>query len=109
MSRPHFARRVRGRRALTLAFAPRLIIQLSGGCQISPVAPFRLHRPWHFQPAYSLSSASVTHLEAPRRAGFVIEAFARGKSIAQPVAGAELAIREAARSNDVFVDCREAA
>ena len=34
MSRPHFARRVRGRRALTLAFAPRLIIQLSGGCQI---------------------------------------------------------------------------
>ena len=35
MSRPRFARRVRGRRALTLAFAPRLIIQLSGGCQIS--------------------------------------------------------------------------
>ena len=34
MSRPRFARRVRGRRALTLAFAPRLIIQLSGGCQI---------------------------------------------------------------------------
>src|SRR5208282_559943 len=34
-SRPRFARRVRGRRALTLAFAPRLIIQLSGGCQIS--------------------------------------------------------------------------
>ena len=30
-----FARRVRGRRALTLAFAPRLTIQLSGGCQIS--------------------------------------------------------------------------
>ena len=35
MSRPPFARRVRGRRALTLAFAPRLIIQLSRGCQIS--------------------------------------------------------------------------
>ena len=35
MSRPRFARRVRGRRALTLAFAPRLIVQLSGGCQIS--------------------------------------------------------------------------
>ena len=35
MSRPRFARRVRGRRALTLVFAPRLIIQLSGGCQIS--------------------------------------------------------------------------
>ena len=35
MSRPRFARRVRGHRALTLAFAPRLIIQLSGGCQIS--------------------------------------------------------------------------
>jgi hypothetical protein len=35
VSRPRFARRVRGRRALTLAFAPRLIIQLSGGCQIS--------------------------------------------------------------------------
>jgi hypothetical protein len=34
VSRPRFARRVRGRRALTLAFAPRLIIQLSGGCQI---------------------------------------------------------------------------
>ena len=34
MSRPRFARRVRGRRALTLAFAPRLIIQLSGECQI---------------------------------------------------------------------------
>jgi len=32
VSRPRFARRVRGRRALTLAFAPRLIIQLSGGC-----------------------------------------------------------------------------
>jgi hypothetical protein len=36
VSRPRFARRLRGRRALTLAFAPRLIIQLSGGCQISP-------------------------------------------------------------------------
>jgi hypothetical protein len=35
VSRPRFARRVRGRRALTLAFASRLIIQLSGGCQIS--------------------------------------------------------------------------
>ena len=35
VSRPRFARRVRGRRALTLVFAPRLIIQLSGGCQIS--------------------------------------------------------------------------
>ncbi len=35
MSRPRCARRVRGRRALTLAFAPRLIIRLSGGCQIS--------------------------------------------------------------------------
>ena len=35
MSRPRLARRVRGRRALTLAFAPRLIIQLSRGCQIS--------------------------------------------------------------------------
>ena len=35
MSRPRFAGRVRGRRALTLAFAPRLILQLSGGCQIS--------------------------------------------------------------------------
>ncbi len=35
MSRPRFARRGGGRRALTLAFAPRLIIQLSGGCQIS--------------------------------------------------------------------------
>ena len=35
MSRPRFARRVRGPRALTLAFAPRLILQLSGGCQIS--------------------------------------------------------------------------
>jgi hypothetical protein len=34
VSRPRFARRVRGRRALTLAFAPQLIIQLSGGCQI---------------------------------------------------------------------------
>jgi len=34
VSRPRFARRVRGRRALTLAFAPRLIIQPSGGCQI---------------------------------------------------------------------------
>ena len=34
MSRPRFARRIRGRRALTPAFAPRLIIQLSGGCQI---------------------------------------------------------------------------
>jgi hypothetical protein len=34
VSRPRFARRVRGQRALTLAFAPRLIIQLSGGCQI---------------------------------------------------------------------------
>src|ERR1700674_5752821 len=34
VSRPRFARRVRGRRALTLAFAPRLSIQLSGGCQI---------------------------------------------------------------------------
>ena len=34
MSRPRFARRIRGRRALTLAFAPRLIIQLSGGCHI---------------------------------------------------------------------------
>jgi len=34
VSRPRFARRLRGRRALTLAFAPRLIIQLSGGCQI---------------------------------------------------------------------------
>ena len=33
MSRPRFARRVRGLRALTLAFAPRLIIQLSGECQ----------------------------------------------------------------------------
>jgi hypothetical protein len=35
VSRPRFARRVRGRRALTLAFAPRLIIQLSGECRIS--------------------------------------------------------------------------
>jgi hypothetical protein len=35
VSRPRFARRVRGPRALTLAFAPRLIIQLSGGGQIS--------------------------------------------------------------------------
>jgi hypothetical protein len=35
VSRPRFARRVRGPRALTLAFAPRLIIQLSGACQIS--------------------------------------------------------------------------
>jgi hypothetical protein len=35
VSRPRFARRVRGQRALTLAFAPRLILQLSGGCQIS--------------------------------------------------------------------------
>jgi hypothetical protein len=35
VSRPRFARRVHGRRALTLAFAPRLTIQLSGGCQIS--------------------------------------------------------------------------
>jgi len=35
VSRPRFARRVRGRRALTLAFAPRLILQPSGGCQIS--------------------------------------------------------------------------
>jgi hypothetical protein len=35
VSRPRFARRVRGRRTLTLAFAPRLIIQLSGGRQIS--------------------------------------------------------------------------
>ena len=34
MSRPRFARRVRGRRALTLAFAPRLIIQLFRECQI---------------------------------------------------------------------------
>ena len=34
MSRPRFARRIRGRRALTLAFAPRLIIPLSGACQI---------------------------------------------------------------------------
>jgi len=34
MSRPRFARRIRGRRALTLAFEPRLVIQLSGGCQI---------------------------------------------------------------------------
>jgi hypothetical protein len=34
VSRPRFARRLRGRRALTLAFAPRLTIQLSGGCQI---------------------------------------------------------------------------
>jgi hypothetical protein len=34
VSRPRFARRVRGQRALTLTFAPRLIIQLSGGCQI---------------------------------------------------------------------------
>jgi len=34
VSRPRFARGVRGRRALTLALAPRLIIQLSGGCQI---------------------------------------------------------------------------
>ena len=34
VSRPRFARRLRGRRALTLAFAPRPTIQLSGGCQI---------------------------------------------------------------------------
>jgi hypothetical protein len=34
VSRPRFARRVRGRRALTLAFALRLILQLSGGCEI---------------------------------------------------------------------------
>jgi hypothetical protein len=34
VSRPRFARRVRGHKALTRAFAPRLIIQLSGGCQI---------------------------------------------------------------------------
>ena len=48
MSRPRFARRVRGRRALTLAFAPRLIIQLSGGCQISSStnrAPPRVESP----------------------------------------------------------------
>jgi hypothetical protein len=34
VSGPHCARRVRGRRALTPASEPRLIIQLSGGCQI---------------------------------------------------------------------------
>jgi hypothetical protein len=34
VSRPRFARRVRGHKALTVAFAPRLIIQLSGGCQL---------------------------------------------------------------------------
>ncbi len=34
VSRPHCARRVRGRRALTPASEPRLTIQLSGGCQI---------------------------------------------------------------------------
>ena len=39
MSRPRFARRVRGRRALTLAFAPRLIILLFGGCQKERTIP----------------------------------------------------------------------
>ena len=39
MSRPRFARRVRGRKALTLAFARRLILQLSGECQIFLLHP----------------------------------------------------------------------
>jgi hypothetical protein len=34
VSRPRFARRLRGHRALTLAFSPRLIIPPSGGCRV---------------------------------------------------------------------------
>jgi len=46
VSRPRFARRVRGRRALTPAFAPRLTIQLSGECQVLARTCEKVSYPW---------------------------------------------------------------
>ena len=61
MSRPRFARRVRGRRALTLAFAPRLIIQPSGACQI-----FQQNPPINPRPSCRLLDSRETAHRAVR-------------------------------------------